>query len=75
MPLDEFLDLVCETSPLAIVEFVAIEDPMSQSVLATKVETHAGYDLPTFRALAAARGQILAEEPLSGTRTLFLLGF
>ena len=75
VPLDEFLDLVRETSGGAVVEFVAREDPMSQSVLATKVEAHADYDLATFRTLAGARGRILAEESLSATRTLFHLGF
>lgn len=75
VPLPSFLDLVCETSPLAVVEFVATDDPMSQAVLATRVETHAGYDLTTFRRLAAERGTILAEEALSPTRALLLLRF
>ena len=74
VPLDEFLDLVRATSPAAVVEFVSIDDPMSQAVLATKVETHPGYDVARFRTLAAARGRILAEEALSATRTMFLLG-
>jgi hypothetical protein len=73
VPLDGFLDLVRETSPLAVVEFVAADDPMSQRLLATRPEHHAGYDVDTFRALARARGDILAEERLSPTRRLFLL--
>jgi hypothetical protein len=73
VPLDGFLDLVCETAPLAMVEFVAREDPMSQRLLATKLEQHAGYDLDTFRRLARARGEIVSEEALSETRSLFLL--
>jgi hypothetical protein len=75
VPLPAFLDWVRETSPLAVVEFVALEDPMSQTVLATQLETHGGYDLATFRRLAAERGAILAEESLSSTRTLLLLRF
>ena len=73
VPLDGFLDLVRETAPLAVVEFVAREDPMSQRLLATKLEQHASYDLDAFRSLARARGEILSEERLSPTRSLFLL--
>ena len=73
MPLDGFLDLVRETAPLAVVEFVAREDAMSQRLLATKLEQHGDYDVDTFRSLARARGEILAEERLSPTRALFLL--
>lgn len=73
VPLASFLDMVRETSPLAVVEFVAREDPMSQAVLATKVVSHPDYDLETFRALARERGEILEEETLSSTRTLLLL--
>jgi hypothetical protein len=73
VPLAGFLDLVRDTSPLAVVEFVAREDPMSQTLLATRPEHHAGYDLDTFRALARAGGDILTEERLSPTRSLFLL--
>jgi len=73
VPLAGFLDLVQESSPLAVVEFVAQEDAMSQRLLATRPEHHAGYDVDTFRALARARGEVLGEERLSPTRWLFLL--
>jgi len=73
VPLDGFLDMVRETSPLSVVEFVAREDAMSQRLLATKPEHHADYDVDAFRALARARGDVLAEEQLSPTRRLFLL--
>lgn len=72
-PLADFLDLARETSPLAVVEFVTREDAMSQRLLATKPEHHGDYDLDAFRALARARGSVLAEERLSPTRWLFLL--
>jgi hypothetical protein len=75
LPLAAFLDMVRETSRRAVVEFVTLEDPMSQAVLATKVEAPDGYAIPGFRALALERGAILAEEALSSTRTLFLLAF
>jgi hypothetical protein len=73
VPRDGFLDLVRDTAPLAVVEFVAREDAMSQRLVATKLEQHAGYDVDTFRSLARTRGEILAEEQLSATRWLFLL--
>jgi hypothetical protein len=75
VPLADFVEMVRETSAGAIVEFVAIDDPMAQAVLATKRETHPGYDLASFRALVSARGAVLAEEALSPSRTLFLLAF
>ena len=73
VPLRGFVDLVHDTSRFAIVEFVATDDPMSQALLATKLEVHAGHDIGTFRALALEHGRILAEETLSPTRSLFLL--
>lgn len=73
VPLDEFVDLACATAPAAVVEFVGAEDPMSQTILATKIATHGGYDLTSFRALAARRARIAAEEAISATRHLFLL--
>lgn len=74
VPLEDFVDFVCATSPAAVVEFVAREDPMSETILATKEVAHAGYELAAFRRLAAARTRIVAEEALSPTRHLFLLG-
>ena len=73
VPLSAFLDMVRATSKASVVEFVAIDDPMSQAVLATKLETHGDYDLQAFRALVSRGGEILAEEAVSETRALFLL--
>lgn len=75
VPLSAFLDMVRDTSKMSVVEFIAIDDPMSQGVLATKLEAHGDYDLESFRSLASERGEILFEEAVSRTRTLFLLGF
>lgn len=74
VPLDDFVDFVAATSNAAVVEFVAADDPMSETLLATKQTMHAGYDLVSFRNLAAQRARILAEQPVSATRHLFLLG-
>jgi hypothetical protein len=75
VPLDAFLDMVQEVSDAAVVEFVAIDDPQSRAVLATRMEAHGDYTIESFRTLAAERGRTLAEEALSATRSLFLLGF
>ena len=58
----------------AVVEFVAADDPMSQTILATKAVTHDGYDLASFRDLVTRRARIIADEAVSATRQLFLLG-
>lgn len=73
VPLEDFLDFACATSDAAVIEFVAANDPMSQTVLATKQAVHAGYDLEAFRTVAAQRGRLLAEESLSATRHIILL--
>jgi hypothetical protein len=73
VPLDDFVDFACATSPAAVIEFVAADDPMSQAILATKAVAHPGYDLAAFRALAAQRARIAAEESVSPTRHLMLL--
>jgi len=73
VPLDDFLDLACASSPASVIEFVAADDPMSQAILATKEAAHPGYDLAAFRTLATRRGRIVAETAVSPTRHLFLL--
>ncbi len=73
VPLDDFLDFVCTTAAAAVVEFVSVDDPMSQTILATKETAHRGYDLATFRTLAGQRARIIAEDAVSATRRLFLL--
>jgi hypothetical protein len=73
VPLADFVDFVCATSPAAVVEFVGADDPMSQTILATKAVTHGGYDLASFRDLVTRRARILAVEAVSATRHLFLL--
>jgi hypothetical protein len=71
VPLSEFVALVAEVSAEAVVEFVDADDPMSRRLLATRTETHEGYDLDSFRSLLAGRFAIVTEEPLSSTRRLF----
>lgn len=73
VPLAGFVDLVRDTARFAVVEFVAPDDPMSQALLATKPVVHRGYGLDAFRAGVVGHGDILAEERLTPTRSLFLL--
>lgn len=73
VPLADFVDLVRSTSPAAVVEFVTADDPMSQTILATRTAIHPGYDLASFRTLAAQRARIVAEQAVSPTRHLFFL--
>jgi len=74
VPLGEFLDFALADADHAVIEFVDREDPMARALLATKVVMHPDYDLATFRALAVQRARIVAEEAISPTRQLFLLG-
>jgi len=75
LPLAAFVDFVRATSTHAVVEFVGIEDPQAQRILATKVVKHQDYDVDHFRALAERQGRIVEEETVSPTRTLFHLSF
>ena len=58
----------------ADVEFVNIDDEMSQTVIANKMTVHEDYLLSNFRKLVSERGEFLEEMVLSDTRTLFLIG-
>jgi hypothetical protein len=73
VPLDQCLDFALQDAPQALVEFVAIEDPLARSLLASRRVIHPGYDLATFRQLASQRARIVAEAALSPTRQILLL--
>lgn len=73
LPLDEFIGFALLHAPHAVVEFVASEDPMAQTLLAGRPVIHPGYDLASFRHLAAARGHIVAEAQISPFRHVLLL--
>ncbi|MCM2258703.1 MAG: methyltransferase [Vicinamibacteria bacterium] len=75
VPIPALLDWLADVADVVVVEFVAAEDPMAQSILATHTGSHPGYDRATFRALAAARAEILDEEEIAPTRTLYRLAF
>ncbi len=71
--ISEFLEMVRETSSSSIVEFVALDDPMAQKLLATRSSFHSAYSLDLFRSEVKKMGRIVQEEELSSSRTLFHL--
>jgi hypothetical protein len=73
VPLDQCLDFALQDAPHALVEFVAAEDSLAQSLLVGRRVIHPGYDLATFKHLAAQRARIVAEAALSPTRQILLL--
>jgi len=74
VPLEDFVEMMFSISNHSIVEFVNIDDEMSQTVIANKKTVHDDYLLTNFCALVRERGDILEEKALSETRTLFLIG-
>lgn len=72
VPLSAVLDWMADSSELAVIEFVAPEDPLSRMILATRPPAHPGYDEPGFRRLCEARGRIVQETRVSPTRLLVL---
>jgi len=75
VPLNDFLNMVRINSGFAVIEFVEIDDPMGQKILATKIGIHPDYNIDKFRMLVSKQGKVLAEERLSKTRSLFLIKF
>ena len=73
VPIGGFLDLVAETSPHAIVEFVAPDDPMSLKLMATRKVSRDDYTRESFMAAVAQRFTIEASTSVSPTRDLFHL--
>lgn len=73
LPLARFFDLCARTSPLAVVEWVSPEDPMSQALRATRSEPTHEYSESQFESLARARGEVVERTSLSATRALYLL--
>ena len=68
------LELFADMAPWAIVEFVPKEDPMVRRLLATRRDVFPTYTLEGFRAAAAERWDVAAEQAIEDSpRTLFLL--
>jgi SAM-dependent methyltransferase len=74
VPLPMLADLFADLAPWAIVEFVPKEDPMVRRLLATRRDVFPDYHLDGFRAVMAARFDVVREAPIAeSTRVLFLL--
>jgi hypothetical protein len=73
LPLDEVIGLVFEFSNDAVVEFVAIEDPMAQRISASRTEVLGRYDREYFEEVAAELGSIVSSEQVSQFRTMYHL--
>ena len=73
LPLEEVIGLVYEFSEEAVVEFVAIEDPMAQRISASRTTDLGAYDRDTFEQHATAAGSIVSREEISSTRTMYHL--
>ena len=70
VPLPMVLDLVAETSPFAVFEFVDPTDPMSKELLATRKEIPHGYSRDLFEACLAERFDVIRRVELKPTRQL-----
>lgn len=73
MPVAAFLDLVAETSPQAVVEFVAPDDPMSRRLMATRKTPRDDYTRESFMEAVAPRFSVEGSTAVSPTRDLFHL--
>ncbi|HSK94848.1 MAG TPA: SAM-dependent methyltransferase [Candidatus Angelobacter sp.] len=74
VPLSMVADLFARIAPMAIVEFVPKEDPMTRRLLAARRDIFDGYSLDGFRAAFGERWEMVREAPITDSpRTLFLL--
>lgn len=74
IPLPEVLDAIAElTTGIALVEFVAPQDPMFIQIARGRDHLHASLNAESFRDACASRFEVLERRPVSGTRELFLL--
>jgi hypothetical protein len=64
VPLDRIVSWLAAHARSAVIEFVPLDDPMAQRLLATRLDTPAGYDEPTFRRALEASFEIDAREVL-----------
>jgi hypothetical protein len=73
LPLEEVAALITDFSDEAVVEFVAIEDPMAQRISASRVTDLAPYDRELFEKYIAGAASIVTREEVSDTRTMYHL--
>jgi hypothetical protein len=73
LPLEEVVGLVYEFSEEAVVEFVAIEDPMAQRISASRTTELGPYNREAFEEYVKVGGSIVGREEVSSTRTMYHL--
>jgi ribosomal protein L11 methylase PrmA len=74
VPLPAMAGLFARMAPLAIVEFVPKEDPMTRRLLAARPDIFTAYTVDGFREAFGGPFRIAREEPIADSpRTLFLL--
>jgi hypothetical protein len=73
VPVEGLLDLMAETSPHAVVEFVGPHDPMSRRLMATRKVPRDDYTRESFMRAVGQRFTIEASTAVSPTRDLFHL--
>ena len=73
VPIEGFLDLVAETSPHSIVEFVGPDDPMSRRLMATRKLHRDDYTRESFMEAVGQRFTIETSIAVSSTRDLLYL--
>jgi hypothetical protein len=73
LPLQEIVDLIAEFSEEAVVEFVAIEDPMAQRISASRTTKLGRYDREFFEECIATTSAVVSREEVSPTRTMYHL--
>jgi SAM-dependent methyltransferase len=74
VPLDDVLGLAAElTTDLAVIEFVAPEDPMFRRIARGREQLHQGLTAAAFEAACARRFEIVRRESTHPSRVLYLL--
>lgn len=72
VPLGRVVDWIADNARAAIIEFVPLDDPMAQRLLATRLDQPTGYDEPTFRRELERRFRITGVERLpQSNRSLY----
>lgn len=73
VPLPEIVDLIAATSAEAVVEFVHPADPMVKRISASRPESLDAYGIDEFDALVRREFEVVEEEAVSPSRTMYHL--
>ena len=73
VPLPEIVGLIAATSAEAVVEFVHPTDPMVKRISASRPESLDAYGIDEFDALLRRKFEVVEEEAVSPSRTMYHL--